>query len=220
MHSMKQLSLILAGLLYAVFGYADDVTRVACIGDSITFGHGIKDRGKNSYPKQLDVLLGADFEVRNFGVSGSTLLKKGDKPYWTEGAYQKALEFNPDIVIIKLGTNDTKPQNWKFESEYISDYVEFINAFKSLEAKPQIFICTPVPVYQDRWGINESTVVEGIIPKLSEVSDQTSVKVIDLHKPLSHQPAMFPDKVHPNRDGAEVIAETVYQIITRKAADR
>jgi acyl-CoA thioesterase-1 len=69
--------------------------RVACVGDSITQGAGTKGR---SYPSQLQKLLGDKWEVGNFGVSGRTLLRKGDFPYWNEKAYQNALAFKPDVV--------------------------------------------------------------------------------------------------------------------------
>ena len=101
--------------------FADKVVRVACVGDSITYGAGVADRGKNNYPKVLGRLLGPGYETRNFGVSGATLLKKGDRPYWKTSAFKAATEFKPDIVIIKLGTNDSKPQNWKHKAQYAAD---------------------------------------------------------------------------------------------------
>lgn len=95
---------------------------VACIGNSITYGSGIEERINNSYPAQLQQLLGDEYDVWNFGYSGRTLLKKGDYPYWDEVYLKAAKKLNPDIVIIKLGTNDTKPQNWQYAEEFESDY--------------------------------------------------------------------------------------------------
>src|SRR4051812_7771397 len=105
--------LVLSGLVSSIRAdeKPDGKIKVACVGDSITFGAGIKDRDKNSYPAQLQGLLGSGYEVKNFGVSGATLLKEGDKPYWKEKAFEAAKKFEPNIVIIKLGTNDSKPQN-------------------------------------------------------------------------------------------------------------
>jgi lysophospholipase L1-like esterase len=117
--------------------------RVACIGDSITQGSGTKG---NPYPKQLQELLGDKWNVGNFGVSGRTLLRKGDHPYWNEKAYQSALAFKPDVVIIMLGTNDTKPQNWKHEEEFVTDYRDLVKSFLELESRPKVFICRPCPV--------------------------------------------------------------------------
>jgi len=92
--------------------------KLACIGNSITFGSGIPDRVKNSYPGQLALMLGDKWEVRNFGVSGRTLLSKGDNPYIKEQFYKNVLAWQPDVITIKLGTNDSKPQNWKYKDEF------------------------------------------------------------------------------------------------------
>src|ERR1041384_7347597 len=117
---MKSLITFLV-LFVALAVSAQDVTRVACVGDSITFGSGVVGRESNSYPAVLQHFLGNKFEVRNFGVSGATLLKKGDKPYWKEHAFTNATAFKPNIVVIKLGTNDSKPQNRKNIVEFAGD---------------------------------------------------------------------------------------------------
>ena len=125
--------------------------RIACVGDSITYGAAIKDRAKNCYPAQLGRMLGEKFDVRNFGVNGATMLKKGDKPYWKLKAYADAHDFQPEVVVIKLGTNDSKPHNWKHKEEYVADYVALIESFQKLESKPTVWVCYPVPAYPGRW---------------------------------------------------------------------
>ncbi len=139
-----------AGL--AAAGRADDKIRVACVGDSITYGAGIKDREHNSYPAQLQKLLGDGYEVRNFGVNGRTLLSKGDLPYVKERTYQDALAFKPNIVVIKLGSNDSKPQNWKHADEFEADYKKLVESFRDLPTKPKVYLCTPVPAYPEAFG--------------------------------------------------------------------
>jgi acyl-CoA thioesterase-1 len=187
----------------------DETIRIACVGDSITYGSAIKDREKNNYPTVLGRSLGDKFEVRNFGVSGATLIKKGDFSYWDQPAFSAVTKFNPHIVVIKLGTNDTKPQNWKFAAEYTADYEAMVDHFEALPAKPKIWLCTPAPVYQTRWGINEERVVEGVIPGLRDLAKRKGLPVIDLYRALTGKPEMFPDKIHPNAAGAKVIAKTV-----------
>ncbi|HSV13091.1 MAG TPA: GDSL-type esterase/lipase family protein, partial [Tepidisphaeraceae bacterium] len=98
------------------------LTKVACVGDSITYGSRIEDRAHDSYPAQLGRMLGDQYNVRNFGVSGATLLKKGDRPYNKTKEYQPALDFAADIVVIMLGTNDSKPQNISHKDEFVADY--------------------------------------------------------------------------------------------------
>lgn len=208
-------------LFSIIFGFgasahADDTIRVACIGDSITFGSGISNREKNSYPAQLGVMLGKEYDVRNFGVSGATLLNQGDLPYTKQNAYKAALKFEPNIVIIKLGTNDSKPQNWKKKDQYVADYVSLIESFQQLPSMPKVYLCYPVPVFEDHWGITENVVKAEVVPLVKEVSEKTKLPVIDLYAALSDQAKCFPDGVHPNADGAKLMAEAVSKALAKK----
>lgn len=206
---MKLLFLTLLSVsIFSVTAFSDAI-RIACVGDSITYGAGIKDRKNMNYPVQLGKMLGPKYEVKNFGNSGSTMLKKGDKPFWKQREYKAALDFNPNIVVIKLGTNDTKPQNWKHGAEYSADYKSMISAFAMLSSKPTIFICLPVPVVKTRWGITDAIVNRDIIPALKKLSAQTECEIIDLNSPFRDKHQLIPDHVHPNAAGATIIAETV-----------
>ena len=195
--------------------------KIACVGDSITFGAGVEDRPNNNYPQQLENLLGEGYTVQNFGVSGATLLKNGNNPYWNLKQFQAARDLQPDIVIIKLGTNDSKPGNWKSHgSEYKADYIEMIKTFQQLESRPEVWICLPVPVFATRWGINEETVVKEIIPLIREVAQATRVKLIDLYAPFAGKPELVPDQVHPNAAGATLIAETVKTALLQSSSSK
>ena len=185
------------------------VIRVACIGDSITFGAGVADRAKNSYPVVLQNLLGDGYEVRNYGVSGRTLLNKGDYPYTKEKAYRDALAFLPNIVLIKLGTNDSKPQNWKKADEFEADYKKLIESFQALESKPKVYLLLPVPAYKGNFGITEKVVAGEVKPKIEAVAKDLKLPVIDLYTALNAKPELFPDQIHPNAAGAKLIAETI-----------
>ena len=136
------LSLLALFLLIATGpALAEDKTepiKVACVGDSITFGAAIKDRKTNCYPAQLGRMLGEGYRVANFGVNAATMLKKGNKPYWKLKQFQAAQDTQPDIVIIKLGTNDTKPHNWKHKDAYAANYTEMVKRFQGLDSKPKV----------------------------------------------------------------------------------
>src|SRR4051794_25700025 len=193
-----------------------DVVRVACVGDSITYGAVIADREHNSYPAQLQKLLGDGYQVRNFGVSGATLLKNGDKPYWKEKAFDEAKEFKPKVVIIKLGTNDSKPQNWSHKDEFLADAKDLIAAFAALESKPTIYVCRPVPAFPGNFGISDQVIHEEVIPLLDEAAKAKDAKVIDLYKALSEHAKLFPDKVHPDAEGAKLMAEAIAMTLVEK----
>ncbi|MEN9814927.1 MAG: hypothetical protein RLZZ412_909, partial [Verrucomicrobiota bacterium] len=184
----------LALLSVAQAADAPAVTKVACVGDSITQGAGTKGKGM-AYPDQLQALLGDKYKVGNFGVSGRTLLKKGDFPYTKEKRYQDALQFAPNIVIIMLGTNDTKPQNWKHEADFEADYKDLVKSFQKLSSKPKVFVCRPVPVPgTGNYGINEAN-VQKEIPRIDALAKELGCEVIDMHAALAAHPEMLPDRV-------------------------
>ncbi len=190
----------------------DPIVRVACVGDSITWGAGVEGRETNSYPAQLQKLLGPRFDVQNFGRSGATASRAGDLPYWTTEEFTKASTFQPDVVILKLGTNDTKPQNWKGKETFRKDFRDLIEHFTDLKSKPKVWVCQPVPVYGDQWGINAQA-LDSVLEGVEEACDDRKVPVIDLFDALSSHPEMFPDKIHPNAKGAALMARTIYQAI-------
>ena len=191
-----------------------ETIRVACIGDSITYGASIKNRTKDCYPAQLGRMLGGKWQVRNFGVGGATLLKKGDLPYWNQQAFKDALAFDPHVVVIKLGTNDTKPQNWKYKDEFATDIADMIDRFAELPSSPRIWICQPVPAYPERWGISDTVIKNEVVPLISRIARSKSIPVIDLYEPLSGKPELFPDLIHPNAEGAHGIAAEIYAALT------
>ena len=188
--------------------------RVACIGDSITEGVGT-DNGK-TYPAQLQSLLGTSWQVGNFGVSARTLLKKGNAPYWNEQKYKDAQAFKPDVVIIMLGTNDTKPENWVHKDELTADYTELVKSFQILPSKPRVYVCRPCPVPDPgNWGINEAGVKEEI-KHIDALATKMKLGLIDMHAALADKPQMLPDRVHPNTDGAGEMAKAAFTVLTGK----
>lgn len=205
-------SLFLTGLALTVSLSAQ--TKIACVGDSITFGAGVAAREKLNYPAQLGYLLGEDYEVRNFGVSGRTMLNKGDHPYTKEKAYQNSLSYQPDIVIIKLGTNDSKPQNWKFKAEFSDDTKALVQSYTSLPNNPRVILCQPVPVVQDKWGITEKVTRNELAPLIRNVALELGTELIDLHTPMVNHKDWIPDGVHPNAFGAEVMARHLHRYLT------
>ncbi|MDF7809080.1 GDSL-type esterase/lipase family protein [Pontiellaceae bacterium B12219] len=192
--------------------------RIACVGDSITYGFGLKNPEKDSYPAQLQALLGDKYKVGNLGKNGATALKKGHAPYWKAPQYQAALQFEPDVVVIKLGTNDTRPRNiGEHKAEFVSNYVELIRSFQTLKSKPTVWICRPAPIYTAHKGMTDEVLHREIFPLVDEVAKQAGVNVIDLNTPLVGKPELFSDGLHPNFTGAGIIAKTVAASITKEA---
>jgi alpha-L-fucosidase 2 len=202
-------------LLILIFsGCSDKILRIACVGDSITEGYGLAVQSKTSYPVMLDSILGSKYSVLNSGRSATTLQKKGDFPYWICKEFSNVFVYKPNVIIVKLGTNDTKPQNWNGE-RYERDYQAMIDTFKTISSKPRIYLCLPVPVFKTKWGINDSTVVHGVIPIVERLAQKNNLSVIDLYKGMSNEGANFPDSIHPNEKAAKVMAGIIAEEVIK-----
>ncbi|MCM4152673.1 sialate O-acetylesterase [Arenibacter sp. N53] len=191
--------------------------KVACVGNSVTYGTTIKDRSLNSYPAQLQKLLGTSYEIGNFGHPGATLLKNGHKPYWLTPEYAKSMIFLPDLVLIHLGLNDQGNNNWpKHKDKFVSDYLEMIQAYRSLPSKPKVVICKMSPSFSGHhWfeeGMRENYMK--VQAKIMEIGTKAQVAIIDLSEPLYRFPELYSDNLHPTGKGATILAQKTYQFIS------
>lgn len=184
--------------------------RVACVGASITAGFGTKDRTTENYAVQLQSLLGPRYEVHNFGVSGRTMLKRGDRPYWATEEYQQALALRPQIVVIDLGGNDSKAMNWVHQEDFATDARAMIDSYRNLETRPRVLLCLPMPAFKPPSdGINDEIITREQIPTLTQVAAAAGVELVDLHAPFVEKSAWFADGIHPNAEGARLMARIV-----------
>ena len=136
------------------------------------------------------------------------MLNKGDLPYMDEMAWRDALAYKPDIVIIKLGTNDSKPQNWQYGSEFRHDLEQMIQALRP--SQPQIILCTPIPALSSNWGINDSIITNAIIPIQQKVAKKYGLRVVDLHSLYANDSEkMLTDGIHPDGKGAQRLADII-----------
>jgi acyl-CoA thioesterase-1 len=180
--------------------------RVACVGDSITEGSG--------YPFQLHLMLGSNYVVGNFGVSGSTVSLDSTKPYMNESKFKEALDFNPDIIVIMLGTNDANPEITPNETGLDSDYSQLVSAFQQLDGRQLIWIVKSPPIYSINSSYNNTILTAMLLPQIDNLADQMNLPTIDMYDALINHSEYFADGVHPTSDGAAVIAANVYDAIT------
>jgi acyl-CoA thioesterase-1 len=205
---MKKLPLLFLALLISSLSFAQSPIKVAFVGNSITQGPG-RDN-PDSYPLQVGKLLGDSYEVKNFGVSGRTLLRKGDYPYWNEPQFQQVKDFRPDIVVIKLGTNDSKPQNWTHKADFVKDYLDLIAEFRDhMPADGKVYVIIPVPVTRVNFGINPEVMNNEQRLMLMEIIQKSGAEAIDLYTPLMNRTELLPDGVHPNNEGLKIMATVV-----------
>lgn len=195
---------------------ADGRVRVACVGNSITFGHGIANRAENAYPAQLGRYLGAGYEVENFGVSGTTALSKGDYPYVKTERYAASAAFRPDVVLLKLGTNDSKPQNIRHIGDFKDDYRKLVRFYRGLPSKPRVIAVLPVRCFLPKGAdIDEARIRTQIVPAIREVALEEGVETVDLSRVLDEDAAahLMPDRLHPSSIGAGRMARCLSEVL-------
>lgn len=193
--------------------------RVACVGDSITYGAKIEDRFINSYPAQLQQMLGSRYLTGNFGASGHTLQKNGNFPYWNNPNFRKSTDFQPDIVLIMLGTNDTKPYNWTGTENFLTDYRALIAHYEALETAPEIMLMTPAFIFTENFKpVNhyqmQSDIADAAAQAVRRLGEEEGLPVIDVHEYTKYHPEYFLlDGIHPDAAGAHAIAQLAFEAI-------
>ena len=197
--------------------------KVACVGDSITFGHGIKNWPQNNYPKLLSDKLGEEYHVQSFGVSGRAVQNDSDQPYTGLKFYGQSLEYNADIIVFMMGTNDSKPENWHDEEKFKEELISLLDSYLEGENPPEMILCTPAAsffVNGETSGVTSHDIQPEVMPIIAdvirEVSQEQGYTLIDIYALTLENPEWFAkDGVHPNNDGAAAIADAVYSAISQ-----
>ena len=206
-------------LIFSCVALAQEKIKVACVGNSITYGTGVENREVNAYPVKLQQMLGDQYEVGNFGKPGATLLNKGHRPYVKQQEYKDALAFAGDIVVIHLGINDTDPRNWpNYRDEFIGDYRSLMNDFRKVNPNVRFLLArmTPLSHRHPRFESGTRDWHAEIQQAIETIARAEKVQLIDFHEPLYPYPYILKDAVHPDAEGAEILAKTVYEGITGK----
>lgn len=222
LRKMKRIVFVIACVLAfwwpaAMSGKVVPPVKVACVGNSITYGIGVDDPVRDSYPAQLQRLLGDKYQVGRFGRPGATLLAKGHRPYFSQPEYEEAKAFVPDIAVIHLGVNDTDPRNWpNYRDEFVGDYLKLIQSFREVNPNVRCIVArmTPIGDRHPRFISGTSQWHEQIQQAIETVAQVAGVELIDFHAPLYPFPGLLPDAIHPNVEGAGIMAKVAYAAIT------
>ena len=208
-----------------------DIIRIACVGDSLTQSSG--------YPYELWKLLGSNapytvgnhsygsydqnntltdsplYAVGNFGAGSTTVLLNTETPYMNNSMFKSALQFQPDIIIVMLGTNDAQPNLKQYNASFVEDYMKLVSAFQELASKPKIWVVLPPPIFSNQSGkLDSEYFASTIIAGIKQVAKETNLPIIDIYSALFNYPNYFPDGEHPNSAAAKLIANEIYITIT------
>ncbi|HXA45572.1 MAG TPA: discoidin domain-containing protein, partial [Candidatus Angelobacter sp.] len=183
--------------------------RITCVGASDVSSP--TPYGTPNWPVYIAPMLGYEYAITNCGASGTTMIQAGNAPYWNTAQYTDGLNSSPDIVIIMLGSNDSKPYNWIYQTNYTPDYEELISQYRNLPSHPRIYLNTLLTVYGDGNYDIVGPIVDGqLCPIIKQIALDEGLPVIDVNTATENMPQNFPDNIHPDIAGAMVVAQTVF----------
>ncbi|MGC8552806.1 MAG: GDSL-type esterase/lipase family protein [Phycisphaerae bacterium] len=225
LHSNLTARLLFAGIitLLAPLAACGAPTRVACVGDSITWGVGIPNPAINAWPGQLQKMLGKHYKVEDFGDPGATLLYDGNLPYYKTPQYKFSTAFKAKIVIIMLGTNDTKAINWRHHAHFVHDLIKLVKHYQSCTSNVKVWLCLPPQVLNTTWirsqpnmAINEKNMAGGVIPAIKIVAAKLHLPIINVHDGMHDDKSLLQaDGIHPNVKGQHVVAKIIYRALMK-----
>ena len=208
-----------------MFGGKDTRVRITCAGDSLTYGSGVlKTREIDSYPSQLQVKLGTGYLVSNYGLRNATAASTGDLPYVESEPYRESLKSNPNIVVLMLGTNDTKINNWN-PSDYREGLLNMVKSYQNLESKPVVYLmrspyCFPIEGKEHAEYEVQEVIVNGELGDIiSEVAEETGATLIDLKAVTDGKEFLYTDGIHFTVEGYDLISDTVYDAIKKEVKE-
>lgn len=207
---MRTVTILYIFILLPLYVLAQKPIQVVCVGNSITEGFSNTSTIK-AWPAQLNKLLGKEYAVYNCDVSGTTMFKLSDSPYWKTDRFEKAKKLNPQILILALGTNDADPWRWNsLKDHFKSDYLDMVKEFRKDNKDPIIYLCFPPPLFGDSKKDQNNVVREELIPLLKEIAEEIGASIIDFNTPLINNHKELPDNVHPEDPGALLMARIAY----------
>lgn len=191
-------------------------TKIACVGDSITYGIGVVNNRDNSWVSLLANELGDNYKTINYGLTNRTLLSSGNMPYMKEKLAKKFWNRKENIILFMLGTNDTKEINWDYD-KFNKEYREVLDKMLEKKRNSKIYIMIPPEIYinkPSKTEPNKDNLENGVVPILNEINeDYKGIEIIDLYTYTLNHKEWFTDSLHPNKQGNKEIAKEIARII-------
>ena len=212
---MKKILSFIAALAFSLTCFvfpaqAEEKIKVACVGDSITEGWASTNLDTQSYPAHLQKLLGDGYDVRNFGIGGRTAMKVADgmTPYWNETFFTQSKDFNPDVVLLMLGTNDVVTKNWNGGETYYPDLKALVEVYQNLPSNPTVYLATPSTAFD----ADHPAELQGkAVPIVKQVAEETGATLVDINALTANNGAYYPDGIHPSDEGYYRLALMFYE---------
>lgn len=212
------ISLILPTLL------AQTPIRVACVGDSITFGYALPEatRVRDSYPGRLSARLGGGYLVKSFGHTGCTIMNLDWlPPLMKTDEYKASLAFKPDIVLLMGGTNDGSPRNWSHQAQFERDLKKITHSYLTMASHPKVILVLPPRICTKKEkGVIEDdhchNVNQLLPPIFRNFARANALQLIDSRLSITSRDCYTMDGIHLSEKGCSKLANQIAQSLFRK----
>lgn len=188
--------------------------KVAAVGDSLTYGYGLENRREEAYPSVLLDLLGSHYQVSNYGMSGRSLLSTSDYPYLQEKNAQASLQSDADIVIIMIGSNDSRAAYWNKE-QFVKEYRALAESYLRMASQPEVFLVAPPYVPTSRFGLNNDIVRDELQTIVAKTATDLGVHFVNLYLITEGKMDYYSDGLHLTPLGNQVIAQEIFSALMR-----
>jgi acyl-CoA thioesterase-1 len=174
--------------------------QIVALGDSLTAGLGLLE--SQSYPALLQQRIdaeGYEFEVVNAGVSGDTSAGGLRRLDW-------ALDGDVRVLIVALGANDG------LRGLSVSDMKRNLTEIISRARQRNVVVILTGMEAPPNYGQEYATAFRSAF---REVAARERVLLIPflLDKVAGHSQMNQGDGIHPNEQGARIVAETVWSVL-------
>lgn len=174
--------------------------RLLFLGDSITHGM-LSSHASGGYAMILSQLL--ECECLNQGISALC---------FAEEMIDKNMPFEPDIVIVALGTNDWRRR--KSKKEFDECVKRYIDKVAQIHKKAEIFVISPLWRTDWKENVQDMYMFTELYDVLMRIcKDYKNIRVINGSDMLHHMRMFFVDGVHPNDLGHTALAMNLYKEI-------
>ena len=169
--------------------------KVLWLGDSITQGYGPL-RSSNTYVSVANRIL--NYDIINQGIGGYV---------YDKNSLMKMEGYNPDKIIVALGTNQYGDDDMSVVEEY---YETLIGIYGK-----EIPILCITPLWRGD-SVDGLPVLMDFCEKVRNIAGQyKNVKIVDGMKMIPHFPEYFLDNLHPNCLGCEIYGRNLVDEIKR-----
>ena len=191
--------------------------KVACVGDSLTYGTTLLNRRVESYPSRLAKLLGNDFDVLNLGFPGHALSKKSEKCIFNTPVFEILENYAPDYVLLLIGTNDARLKNHTTDDDFATNYKQMISNIINLPSAPKLIAMTCPMAYAEesqKFTDFSGEILARLVQVQRAILNLQKISYIDLYNVTQERIALYSDdKLHFNAKGAKFLAHKMYTII-------